>query len=151
MFRARTQRSTDAIESTPPTRGLNNSGGTGVLGASTSDRAGSLSPSSAIPATVQGRADIRGVEQLVARLAHNQEVAGSNPAPATNRNPLTDPRTGDIVTDEHGVVLEVVDAVLGHGAHVHVREDSSRYRCSHDAWRTITAGGRVIHAAEGQS
>lgn len=25
-----------------------------------------------------------GVEQLVARLAHNQEVAGSSPAPATN-------------------------------------------------------------------
>ena len=54
---------------------------------------------------------------------------------------------------EHVVTthVEVVDAVLGHGAHVHVREDSSRYRCSHDAWRTITAGGRVIHAAEGQS
>ena len=28
----------------------------------------------------------RGVEQLVARRAHNPKVAGSNPAPATNLN-----------------------------------------------------------------
>ena len=27
-----------------------------------------------------------GVEQLVARLAHNQKVAGSSPAPATNHS-----------------------------------------------------------------
>ena len=28
----------------------------------------------------------RGVEQLVARRAHNPEVAGSNPVPATNKS-----------------------------------------------------------------
>ena len=28
----------------------------------------------------------RGVEQLVARRAHNPEVVGSNPSPATKRN-----------------------------------------------------------------
>ena len=31
----------------------------------------------------------RGVEQLAARRAHNPEVAGSNPAPATKRNLVT--------------------------------------------------------------
>ena len=31
----------------------------------------------------------RGVEQLVARRAHNPEVAGSNPASATKEKPLT--------------------------------------------------------------
>ena len=30
----------------------------------------------------------RGVEQLVARRAHNPEVVGSNPAPATKEKPL---------------------------------------------------------------
>ena len=30
----------------------------------------------------------RGVEQLVARRAHNPKVVGSSPAPATNTNPL---------------------------------------------------------------
>jgi hypothetical protein len=30
----------------------------------------------------------RGVEQLVARRAHNPKVAGSNPVPATTKSPL---------------------------------------------------------------
>ena len=37
-----------------------------------------------IPIT-RSRHDCRGVEQLVARRAHNPKVAGSSPAPATNR------------------------------------------------------------------
>lgn len=126
-------------------------GGFGQLGASTGDCAGSLSSSSPISATVQDRADIRGVEQLVARRAHNPEVVGSSPTPATNRDPLTDPRAGDIVAARDGGVIEVVDVVLGRDATVWVREDSSRYRVDHDGWRQIVAGGRVIHAAEGQA
>lgn len=44
---------------------------------SSAGEAGASSPNSGTPAVCQGRAD-------VARLAHNQEVAGSNPAPATS-------------------------------------------------------------------
>lgn len=88
MFRLHHQASADDTALTPPSWGLNNSGGTGVnQGASTSDRAGPLTSSSPISATAQDRANIRGVEQLVAHLAHNQEIAGSNPAPATTTQP----------------------------------------------------------------
>jgi hypothetical protein len=38
----------------------------------------------ALPAASDGEAAQRGVEQLVARRAHNPEVAGSSPAPATS-------------------------------------------------------------------
>lgn len=44
---------------------------------SSAGEAGASSPNSDVPAVCQGRAE-------VARLAHNQEVAGSNPAPATS-------------------------------------------------------------------
>lgn len=44
---------------------------------SSAGEAGASSPHSDAPAICQGRAE-------VARLAHNQEVAGSNPAPATS-------------------------------------------------------------------
>lgn len=104
---------------------------------------------------------------MVARLAHNQEVAGSSPAPATTalknptrgsadiqpedcsspapgapsglpsspilRDPLTDPRAGDIVADADGVVLEVLDVT---------------YAVRVSTWRVITAGGHLIHRAE---
>lgn len=87
MFRSHHQAPADDTALTPPSWGLNNSGGTGVnRGASKSNRAGSL-PSSPISATVQGRADYRGVEQLAARRAHNPEVVGSSPTPATTLNP----------------------------------------------------------------
>lgn len=87
MFRSHHQDPSDDTALTPPAWGLNNSGGTGVRGASTSDRAGSLSPSIPISATAQDRANIRGVEQSAARLAHNQEVVGSSPTPATSTQP----------------------------------------------------------------
>ena len=35
-----------------------------------------------------GKTKYRGVEQLVARRAHNPKVVGSSPAPATNEKPL---------------------------------------------------------------
>ena len=40
-----------------------------------------------VPVRPRSPAPYRGVEQLVARRAHNPEVAGSSPVPAT-RNPL---------------------------------------------------------------
>ena len=43
-----------------------------------------------VPVRPRSPAPYRGVEQLVARRAHNPEVAGSNPVPAT-RNPLESP------------------------------------------------------------
>lgn len=89
MFRPHHQAPADDTALTPPSWGLNNSGGTGVnRGASKSNRAGSL-PSSPISATVQGRAGIRGVEQLAARRAHNPEVVGSSPTPATKSDPTS--------------------------------------------------------------
>ena len=59
----------------------------------------------------------RGVEQLVARLAHNQEVAGSTPAPATSL------RSGPLLREQHGF-----DA----GAYDHRRS------CPRPAGRTIS-------------
>ena len=40
-----------------------------------------------VPVRPRSPAPYRGVEQLVARRAHNPEVAGSNPVPATIRFP----------------------------------------------------------------
>ncbi len=39
-----------------------------------------------VPVRPRSPAPYRGVEQLVARRAHNPEVAGSNPVPATRKN-----------------------------------------------------------------
>ena len=44
----------------------------------------------------------RGVEQLVARRAHNPEVAGSNPVPATKMN---EPRFSNIFIEKRGSPL----------------------------------------------
>lgn len=65
------------------------------------------------------------------------------------RNPLTDPRAGDVIRLEDGSTLEALDVVLGHGAHVRVREDSSCYRIEHETWRSIAQGATVVHVAGG--
>lgn len=61
-----------------------------------------------------------------------------------HRNPLTDPRAGDLIRLADGSTLEALDVVLGHGAHVRVREDSSTYRIEHETWRHIAQGATVV-------
>ena len=46
--------------------------------------------SNPVPVRSRSPAPYRGIEQLVARRAHNPEVGGSSPPPAT-RNPLESP------------------------------------------------------------
>jgi hypothetical protein len=73
-----------------------------------------------------------------------------SPIPETTveRNPLTDPRAGDIVADSQGAVIEALEVELGQYASVLMREDSHTCRVMHDTWREIVKGGRVIHRAE---
>ena len=79
-------------------------------------------------------------------------ISATSAAPRdTSRDPLTDPRAGDIVVARDGGVIEVVDVVLGRDATVWVREDSSRYAWTHATYREVVAGGRVVHRAEGQA
>lgn len=72
MFRSRRREPSDDTALTPPTRGLNNSGGTGVnRGANQSNLAGSL-PSSPISATTVDRADSPSLEVIP---PHSERVA----------------------------------------------------------------------------
>lgn len=84
---------------------------------------------------------------------HRLPEGSISPIPETTveRNPLTDPRAGDIVAAADGGVIEILDVILGHGAGVWVREDSGRYAITHEGYRDIVRGGRVIHLAEVQS
>ena len=50
--------------------------------------------SNPVPVRSRSPAPYRGIEQLVARRAHNPEVGGSSPPPATIRNPVTAMVTG---------------------------------------------------------
>jgi hypothetical protein len=52
--------------------------------------------SNPVPVRPRSPAPYRGVEQLVARRAHNPEVAGSNPVPAT-RKPLESQDSGGFI------------------------------------------------------
>lgn len=61
------------------------------------------------------------------------------------RNPLTDPLDGDIVATSDGDVIEVVDLLPG--CVLKLREDSTTYTLSHDDFRHVVTGGRVIHRA----
>lgn len=68
-----------------------------------------------IPGTGQDDSTLhRGVEQLAARQAHNLEVAGSNPAPATNARP-TGICLGSSVVEQKPEELRVVSSILTQG------------------------------------
>lgn len=75
------------------------------------------------------------------------ETAGTPDSPRPRfRDPLIDPRAGDLIRLADGSTLEVLDVVLGRGAHVRVREDSSTYRIEHETWRHIAQGATVALA-----
>ena len=64
----------------------------------------------------------RGVEQLVARRAHNPEVVGSSPSPATKRM-----RTSEDVRIPYGGVAQLARA-FGSYPECHVFESHRRYQ-----------------------
>lgn len=71
------------------------------------------------------------------------------------RNPLLDPRAGDVVADPSGNEITVLAVLDGHVPSVSVLDGGGAptepATWSLGAFRVIVAGGRVIHAAEGQA
>lgn len=69
-----------------------------------------------------------------------------------DRNPLTDPRAGDVVMAADGAVLHIMEVTMGHGACVRILEDWTRYALDHEQYREAVRGGRVVErAGEAQS
>ena len=108
-----------------------------------------IAGSNPAPATTPTQTDEGSADCLPAICSGGNGGATGVPAePVSSRDPLTDPRAGDVVEDRLGNVMTIIDATLGHGATVWWSEGPHRYSASHEAYRTYATGGRVIHRAE---